>query len=247
MATNTKEQHEKLLMNAATLYQAVPIAGGNQFSMTDAMRMVGIEEALANSDAFKKQMERMLRATNAGLPFRFDEEGKINRCILILHIATKAKDGKTLTVADAMRLAGCDDKESKGNTKLRAKIDRRRVREAKERKAEKEREDAAIAALGSTLERGRFDSTGCFMNKKDEHLHSSMPLEEAGIGWHADGTNGSVNMAGVPLAAVNVSNQDGASDTFDVDSPLSNVSSLVPSYHVFLWKHNGLGSNKLSH
>lgn len=230
MATNTNEQHKMLLMNAATLYRAVPIAGGNQFSMTDAMRMVGIEEALANSDAFKEQMKRMLKATNAGLPFRFDEEEKINRCILILDIAIKAKDGKSLTVANAMRLAGCDHKESTGNTSIRAKIDRRRVREVKERKAKKEKEEAALAALGSTLEHGGFDSTGSFMEKKDEHLYSSMPLEEASIGWHADGTNGSVDMAGLPLAAVNVSNQDGASDTFDVDSPLSNVSSLVPSY-----------------
>jgi hypothetical protein len=57
MATNTKEQYKMLLMNAVTLSRAVPIAGGNQFSMTDAMRMVGIKEVLANSDAFTEQMK----------------------------------------------------------------------------------------------------------------------------------------------------------------------------------------------
>jgi hypothetical protein len=44
----------------------------------------------------------MLEVMNAGLPFRFDEKEKINQCILILDIARKAQDRKSLTVANAL-------------------------------------------------------------------------------------------------------------------------------------------------
>ena len=52
-----------LLQQAVALFRASPIAGGSEFSMAAAMKMVGIDGKLAESRHLQEKMSRMLQWT----------------------------------------------------------------------------------------------------------------------------------------------------------------------------------------
>lgn len=119
----TEDANMELLLQAVVLYRAVPNAGGSKLSMVDTMKMVGVNKELAETRAFQEKMKRMLQGTPPK-PFVYTDEEKISRSVLIIKTARKDSDGKCkLTKAKAMRLAGCTDEETKGNTALRARVD----------------------------------------------------------------------------------------------------------------------------
>jgi hypothetical protein len=102
-ATDEESTHESLLLKAADLYRLVPNAGGNYLSMTDAMKMVGIEGNLAKSGAFQGRMKQMLIARTGKSPFKYDDGSKIERTVAIYKFAMRDKSGlKKLSMADAM-------------------------------------------------------------------------------------------------------------------------------------------------
>jgi hypothetical protein len=185
--------------------------------MTDAMRMVGIEGNLAKSGAFQGRMKRMLIARTGESPFKYDDDSKIERTVAIYKLAMRDKSGlKKLSMADAMRFAGCTDQESYGNSALRAKIDRAKNKIEKEAKkiqstqiAKKETEERAYATLGSKSEHGQLGFIAGI---------SALPQ---GSGNVAEVNGSGTFNAYTPIAAVDVAYQESQSETFDVESPLS--------------------------
>lgn len=242
MASTAEEDAKLLLMEAANLYRSVPFAGGSQFSMADALRMVGIEGKLAKTDAYKERLKRMLKGIKAE-PFSDDnlsskeqvQEGKIRQCMFIVETTKKDRDGiSKLSVSDAMRLAGCTNKEARKNTGLHAKIDRWLKKRKKQREieesaqiAQKENEVKAYAALDSTVEPARSGADLI------EPLVDTRGIQYTGSGnvgvMCLNGGMDTVLDGGMDTVVVAHAYQGTQSETFCVDSPLSDVSSYVAS------------------
>jgi hypothetical protein len=152
----------------------------------------------------------------------------MNICMFIVETA-KDRDGiSKLTVSDAMRLAGCTNEEARKNTGLRAKIDRRLKKRKKQREIEesarisqKENEVKAYAALDSTVEPVR---SGADLIE---------PLVDTrGIQYTGSGNVGVMCLDGrMDTVIVAHAYQGTQSETFCVDSPLSNVLSYVASLY----------------
>jgi hypothetical protein len=117
---------------AVAVYRKSPVAGGNEFDIEHAMKMVGIDGELAKTRVFKEKMKRLLKGTPRD-DFEDTNEAKLERSILIFRNAMFDTDGKqSLTKMKATCLAGCTPSETRGNTALYAKFGRALTKLAKE-------------------------------------------------------------------------------------------------------------------
>ena len=234
-----------LLQQAVALFRASPIAGGSEFGMVDAMKMVGIDGELAESRHLQEKMRRMLQWTPSSTFLSTDEE-KVKRSVHILMTAKTDADGSQLSRTKAMRLAGFSSEETYGNTKMYARVNRAAKAHMKEQSSRiaasattSVKEERAIsggstaASHESLIQFGMRRNGGSWVKATDAQ-NASYGDKEAMWQKHDPGGTDASYGSPAPIDTVDFRNGQESPVGVSIDSPLSNVSSLDSQSQFFL-------------
>jgi hypothetical protein len=91
----------------------------------DAMKMVGVDVELANTQVFKKRMLKVLEGMLQVAKFTYNDEALKAWSVFIVETARFNMDGKSkLKMVKALRLARCSEEHLKGHLYLCAIVKR---------------------------------------------------------------------------------------------------------------------------